>query len=129
MKHLPNIAGALLGLAFLAFGINHFQPFLTMPSGGEAGPHTGSFFGSISKSGYLDFIKICEIMGGLLVAIPKTRNLGLLVLGPIVINIIAINVMIKGHGAVFAPPVIVISVLSAYLLWVGRKKFLGLMNC
>lgn len=129
MKHLPNIAGALLGLAFLAFGINHFAPFLTMPKGGEAGPHTAAFFTSIYKSGYLDFIKVFEIIGGLLVAIPKTRNFGLLVLGPIVINIIAINVIIKGHGAVFAPPVIIISVLSAYLLWVGRKKFLGLTEC
>ncbi|BDS08923.1 hypothetical protein NT6N_39630 [Oceaniferula spumae] len=128
MKHIPNIAGALLGLAFITFGLNNFLNFLTMPSGGEAGPHTAGFFISIGKSGYLDFIKVFEIIGGLLVAIPKTRNFGLLVLGPIVINIIAINVIIKGHGAVFAPPVIVVSVLSAYLLYVGRKKFLGLLN-
>ena len=49
-------------------------------------------------------------------------------LGPIVINIIVINIMIKGHGGVFAPPVVAISVLSAYLLWVGRKKFTDLLN-
>ncbi len=129
MKHLPNIAGILLGLAFLAFGINHFYPFLPKPSGGDVGPHTANFFIAMKKSGYLDFIKICEIIGGLLILIPKTRNFGLLLLGPIVINIIAINIIIKGHGAVFAPPVIIISVISAYLLWAARKKFLNLAEC
>lgn len=129
MKHLPNIAGILLGFAFLAFGINHFHPFLPKPAAGDVGPHAANFFIALKKSGYLDFIKVCEIIGGLVVALPKTRNFGLLVLGPIVINIIAINIIIKGHGAIFAPPVIIISALSAYLLWAGRKKFLNLAEC
>ncbi|MBK1854528.1 hypothetical protein JO972_06135 [Verrucomicrobiaceae bacterium 5K15] len=128
MKQLPNIAGALLGLAFLLFGLNHFFHFLKMPSGGESGPHTVAFFTAISQSGYLDFLKVMEILGAILVVIPKSRNWGLLILGPVVINIIAINLFIKGHGAVFAPPVIIIAALSAYLLWAGRQSFLALLN-
>ena len=87
------------------------------------------FFGAFGPTGYLTFVKVCEIVGGILLALPKTRNFGLLVLGPIVINILAFNLYLTEGGAgLFQPPVIGISVLSAYLLWAGRKKFAGLLN-
>ena len=74
------------------------------------------------------FVKCLEILGGILVAIPKTRNIGLLVLGPIMVNILAYNIFIAGGNAIFQPPVIVISALSAYLLWHSREKFTALIN-
>jgi len=128
MKHLPTIIGALLGVAFLTFGLNFFFKFLPAPPKPEAGSLAAMFFASMGKSGFLAFIKVIEIIGAVLVALPKTRNWGLLLLGPIVIGIIATNIFIKGGGAVFAPPVIIISLMSAYLLWDGRKKFLNLVN-
>ena len=128
MKHIPAIAGALLGLAFLTFGLNHFLKFIPMGGGPPEGSAPYLFFGAIGPTGFLTFVKVLEIAGGILVAVPKTRNLGLLVLGPIVINILAFNILIAGGGAVFQPPVIAVSVLSAYLLWAGREKFAGLLN-
>lgn len=128
MKHLPNIAAGLLGLAFVIFGINFFAPFLPPFPPPEAGSPPALFFGAVGATGFMAFVKALEIIGGLLVALPKTRNLGLLVLGPIVVNILAFNIFIAGGAAVFQPPVIAISILSAYLLWVGRKKFCGLLN-
>jgi putative oxidoreductase len=128
MKKLPSIAAALLGLAFITFGLNYFLKF--MPAGGpmEEGSAGTLFFGAIAPTGFLTMVKILEILGGILVALPKTRNIGLLVLGPIVLNIIAINVFIIGGGAVFQPPVIAISFLSAYLVFAARDKFLGLLG-
>lgn len=128
MKKLPSSAAILLGLAFITFGLNHFLEF--MPAGGptEPGSAKALFFGAIVPTGFLTFVKIFEIIGGLLVALPKTRNIGLLVLGPIVINILAINIFIIGGGAALQPPVIVISLLSAYLLFAAKDKFLGLLN-
>ncbi|MFC4991894.1 DoxX family protein [Rubritalea tangerina] len=101
-----------------------------MSTGGAPpeGSAAAMFFGAIVPTGFLTFVKVLEIVGGILVAIPKTRNIGLLVLGPIVINILAINLYVIGHGAIFKPPVIGISVLAAYLLYAGREKFLGLLN-
>ncbi|MEZ7957001.1 MAG: hypothetical protein QMB90_07220, partial [Rubritalea sp.] len=61
-------------------------------------------------------------------ALPKTRNWGLLLLGPIVVGIIAVNVFIKGGSAVLDPALIAISLMSAFLLWNARDKFLGLLN-
>ena len=128
MKHIPNIAGGLLGLAFLTFGLNHFLHFLETGGSGKPAPEVINFFAATGKSGFMDFVKVFEILGGVLVAIPLTRNLGLLVLGPIILNILAFNIFIAGGGAVFQVPVIVTSALAAYLLWISRKKFCGLLN-
>ncbi|MEJ6572301.1 MAG: hypothetical protein QNL01_10865 [Akkermansiaceae bacterium] len=128
MKHLPNIAGGLLGLAFLTFGLNHFLKLLEVGGSGKPSPEVIAFFTATGKSGFMDFVKILEIIGGLLVAIPKTRNFGLLILGPIILNILAFNIFMAGGGAVFQGPVIIVSALAAYLLWAGRKKFCGLIN-
>ena len=132
MKYLPCIFGGLLGAMFIfsgVMGINYLSQPLPPPAGPEltlADHFTAAFF----PSGYMHFVKICEILGGILLAIPKTRNFGLLVLGPILLNIIAYHVFVmKGEG-LFKPPVIpIMGVVALYLLWVGRKQFAGLCNC
>src|SRR6478735_8496846 len=94
MKHIPTIAGALLGLLFVFFGLNFFLNFLPTPPGPPEGSPPALFMAALYPTGYLAFIKVFEITGGLLVAIPKTRSLGLLVLGPIIINILAFHVFL-----------------------------------
>ena len=45
------------------------------------------------------------------------------------LNILAFNLfLVPGISGLFQPPVVLISLLSAYLLWVGREKFLALRN-
>ncbi|MEZ5325472.1 MAG: hypothetical protein R3F19_10455 [Verrucomicrobiales bacterium] len=127
-ENAPHIAGGLLGLAFVVFGLNHFFNFIPMGDPPPEGSPPALFFGAIAPTGYLTFVKVIEIAGGVLVAIPKTRNFGLLALGPVVINILAFNIFLTKGAGLMQPPVILVSVLSAYLLWCGRKQFLGLLN-
>ncbi len=130
MKLASNIAGALLGLLFLVFGLNFFLNFLPMPpdpSPAEA-PHK-LFMTALIPTGYFAFIKVLEIIGALLVAIPKTRNFGLLLLGPIIVNILAFHIFLLKGAALFQPPIVpVIILLAGFLLWSGRAKFAALAN-
>jgi hypothetical protein len=73
-------------------------------------------------------VKVLEILGGVLVAIPKTRNIGLLVLGPIIVNIIAFHVFLTGGAGLADPVVILITALPLFLLWTARKSFAGLLR-
>jgi hypothetical protein len=83
--------------------------------------------GAFVPTGYLTFVKVLEVIGGVLVAIPLTRNFGLLVLGPIIINIIAFHAFITKDILHFDPFLLVICLLAAFLLWSGRKAFAGLI--
>ena len=127
MKHLPTIAGALLGLLFVASGLVVLLKLVPMPPLPEGTP-AAHFMAAFGPTGYMTFVKVLEVLGGLLVALPRTRNLGLLVLGPILVNILAYHVFVmKGEG-LFAPPLLLLAALAAYLLWCGRKAFKGLLN-
>ncbi|MEN3942584.1 hypothetical protein WJU23_14890 [Prosthecobacter sp. SYSU 5D2] len=129
MKLASNIAGALLGLLFLTFGLNFFFNFIPMPADPSPAdaPHK-LFMAALFPTGYLAFVKVLEITGGLLVAVPKTRNVGLLLLGPIVVNILAFHIFLTKGAGLFEPPVLLITALSAFLLWSGRRAFAGLVQ-
>jgi len=128
MKILANIAGGLLGLLFLlpaAMFVFHFGP---KPEPPPEGSSAAMFMGAFGPTGYMTFVLVLEALGGVLAAIPRTRNLGLLVLGPIIVNILAFHIFItKGEG-LNNPMLIGIVVLALFLLWTDRKKFAHLMG-
>lgn len=84
--------------------------------------------GALVPTGYLAFVKVLEIAGGLLVAIPRTRSLGLLILGPIIINILAFHVFLAKGVGLFEPPLVIIVALALYVFWTCRKPFLNLVR-
>lgn len=128
MKHIPTISGALLGLLFVVFGLNFFLKFIPMPPGPPEGSPPALFMGALFPTGYLAFVKVCEILGGLCVALPKTRNIGLLLLGPIIVNILCFHTFLTKGATLVDPVVITITVLALFLLWTERKAFAGLVN-
>jgi putative oxidoreductase len=126
MKYLPIIAGGLLGLLFVFAAAAFF--FHWGPQELPKEPAALGFMTAFGPTGYFTFIKIFELLGGVLVAIPRTRNLGLLVLGPIIVNIVAFSVFVmKGEGLT-NPMLIFICLLAVYLLWVERKAWAALVT-
>jgi putative oxidoreductase len=127
MKYLPIVAGVILGLLFVMTSVTFFFHLVPVPPMQEGSPQA-MFMGAVGLTGYMHMVMFFQFLGGILVAIPRTRNFGLLVLGPILINILAYHTFImKGEG--LANPLLIIPVLLAlYLLWVGRKRFAGLLN-
>lgn len=81
MKYAPIIAGILLGGLFVMSAVVVLFSLVQAPPPPE-GTAAAMFFGAFGPTGYLTFVKVLELLGGVLVAIPKTRNLGLLVLEP-----------------------------------------------
>lgn len=125
---ITHIAGGLLGLLFVIFGMNFFFNFIPMPPGPPEGSPPALFMAALFPTGYLAFVKVLEIVGGILVALPRMRSLGLLILGPIVVNILAFQVFLAKGAGLLDPPVILITVLPLFLLWHERHRFLGLIQ-
>lgn len=127
MKTAGHVAGALLGLVFVVFGLNFFLKFIPMPPPPPEGTPPAMFFGAIYTTGFLAFVKVLEVLGGVLVAIPRTRVLGLLILTPIIVNIIAFHVFITAGAGLFDPPVLLVTALSAFLIIVHRRGVVALL--
>jgi hypothetical protein len=128
MKYISLVAGILLGLCFLAASFpilfNLFTP-PPMPEGTPAAHFMAAFF----PTGYVKFVKTFEFVGGLLVMIPRVRNLGLLLLGPVIVNILAFHLLVDDDlKHLLNPMLIVIVVCALYLVWDARKKFSALVN-
>ncbi len=126
-KYLPCIAGVLLGLCFLAASIPVLFNLITPPPIPEGTP-VWHFMQAFWPTGYVKFVKIFEFTGAIVVMIPRLRNVGLLLLGPVIVNIIAFHVLLDDPKHLLNPMIIVIVLCALYLLWDGRKKFAGLLN-
>ena len=117
------VARILLGLIFLAFGINYFIPFLPPPEPSEAG---GAFLGALLATGYLfPFMKIVDILCGILLLIGRWVPLALTLLAPIIINIVLYHVFLDSAGLVMAT---VILALEIFLVWSYRGSFSGVLD-
>ncbi|MGV3660454.1 MAG: hypothetical protein ACO1TE_09710 [Prosthecobacter sp.] len=128
MKLASNIGGTLLGLLFLTFGLNFFFNFIPMPADPSPAdaPHK-LFMGALVPTGYLAFVKVLEITGALLVLLPKTRAVGLLFLGPIVVNILAFHVFLTKGAGLVGPPLLV-AVVALFVLITEWRSFAGLIK-
>ena len=125
MKPAANIAGILLGLIFNVVAWNFFLHFFSMPEP-PAGSPPAMFLGAMIPTGYFAFVKILEISGGILVAIPRTRPLGLFTLGPVLVNILCFHTFLtRGAGLIGLP--LIVAALALFLLWTERTVFLRLL--
>ncbi|HYE07455.1 MAG TPA: hypothetical protein VEL07_18205 [Planctomycetota bacterium] len=127
MNKLAAVAGALLGLLFIASAVTYLFKLVPMPPPPEGTP-LALFFGAMAPTHYFDFIKILELIGGALIAIPITRRLGLLILGPIIVNILAAHVFLMGGEGLANPLLIAIVVLTLFLVYVERRAFAAFLR-
>jgi putative oxidoreductase len=94
----------LFGLGMIVFGANKLVPFMPMPELTELQKTLFGAFGTIKW--LMPLVGIVEILGGLLIAIPKTRALGAIIILPVMAGIIIHNFTFDRSGiaipAVFA---------------------------
>ncbi|HXE42019.1 MAG TPA: hypothetical protein VN516_03255 [Candidatus Baltobacteraceae bacterium] len=128
-KALPIIASIALGGVFIFASV---VVLFNIKVGNQTPPPEGSpsalFFGAIWPTGFLKFVKIFELAGGIVVIIPRLRNIGLLLLGPVIVNILAYTILIDDPKHLANPMLIIVVICALYLLWNARQKFSGLLN-
>lgn len=126
MKYATLAASIILGLLFVALSSLFFlgkMPSMEFPKDSAI----SHFMAAFGPTGYMKFVKVFELVGGILLIIPKTRNLGLLCLGPVIVNIFAFHIFVAGDG-IKDPTLIVIGLLSLFILWSERKAWAGLLR-
>ena len=113
-----SIARVVLALPFLVFGLNHFLHFMPMP-GPSAESLAGQFAGAMVTSGYMNAVKVLEIVGAALVLSGRLVPLGLTILTPIAVNILFFEIFMLGTGG----PGVALTTLCVVLVWAYRSHF------
>jgi len=121
MKIVTLIARLLLGLIFVVLGLNGFLNFLkmgAMPSG-----LAGQFIGALVLSHYFWAVAALQVAGGALLLVNRFVPLGLVLLGPVIVNILLYHLFLNPSGAVLAA---VVTVLWLIVFYGKRQYFSGI---
>ena len=123
MRIVAMIARLLLGLMFVVFGLNGFLHFLDMgpmPTG-----LAGQFMGALVQSHYFGVVAALQIAGGALLLVNRFVPLGLVLLGPVIVNILLYHLFLNPSGAVNA---IVVTILWFIVFYAHRQNFAGIFS-
>lgn len=123
MKIAKTIIFSLMGLMMLNSGLNKFFQYLPMP---EMTPEQAKLFDAFNTITWLmPLVGFAEVLGGILVLIPRTRALGALVLFPVIIGIMV-------HHLVMDPSTILIGgiilLVDVWILYTERHKLMPLID-
>ena len=121
MKIVSTAARLLLGLIFVVFGLNVFLNFLNM---GPLPPGlAGQYIIALAQSHILGVVGALQIAGGALLLINRYVPLGLVLLGPVVVNILLYHLLLNLNGISLG---IVVTVLWFIVFYFYRRFFVGI---
>jgi len=121
MKMIALIARILLGLIFLVFGLMGLldrMPKQTIPGVG------GVFIGILLSTRYFYVIKCIEVTGAAMLLLNRYVALGLVLLGPVIVNIFLFHALMAPG---MLPLAIVLVVLWGIQFWFRKKSFAGVL--
>jgi hypothetical protein len=122
MKIVSAIARYLLGAAFLFFGSNLLFNFLK----GQLPPGPGAtFIGLLVAHHYTYVIGALMVVSGLLFLVNRFVALGLVLLGPVLVNILMFHLLILPDGFQAG---VVLSLLWLLVFWQHRTAFAGIFS-
>jgi len=120
MKIAALIARIIMGLIFIIFGLNGFLNFIKgpLPPG-----LAGQFVGPLIQSHYVWVVAAAQVIGGALVLIGRYVQLGLAILAPVIVNILAFHALLMPAGAQMA---ILVTICWIIAFIPVRQHFSGL---
>jgi uncharacterized membrane protein YphA (DoxX/SURF4 family) len=120
MKIAVIIARILLGFVFAAAGLTSL---LKLGKMGGMPADAITFLTLMVAHNYTTFVALIMLIGGLLILVGRFVPLGLVLLGPILVNILLFHLVFHVPGILTG---LVCTVLEIFLIWAYRCSFRGL---
>jgi uncharacterized membrane protein YphA (DoxX/SURF4 family) len=118
------VLALLFGLLFVNAGLDKFFHYMPMPK--EMPEKMLKAFGAFMEVGWLmPLVGIAELIGGILIILPRTRALGALIIFPVMVGIILTNIVQDTSGL---PMVIILVAILAWVMYENREKYSPLLN-
>ena len=122
-SNLSKYLAYALGFLMVVFGANKFLGFI--PVEPPADPTAQAFMGAMFSSYLFAVVAVAEIVGGVLLFVPRLRFVGWLILLPVVVNIVAFHAAhdFIGNGIWLVPTVLFVAIAVG-----GRERFGALVQ-
>ncbi len=122
-KKILFVVSLLFGLMFINAGLNKFFNYMPMPKDLPEG--LVKLMGSIMEIKWLlPLIAAAEIIGGILVIIPRSRALGAIIIFPVMIGILLTNIINAPSGFILA---IILFVINLWIMFENREKYMAMI--
>lgn len=129
MKIITLIARLLLGLVFVVFSVNGLMMLYTgkgfIPMPPQPDGMGKEFTKILFATGFLKVVKFIELIGGLCVLSGRFLNLGIFLLGPIVVNIFLFHALIDKSGIAMGATLLGLTLFLAFSERKSWKAVLG----
>lgn len=118
------VLSLLFGLMFINGGLNKFFNYMPMP---ENAPAEGmkDFTAMMEIIWLLPLIAVAEIVGGLLIIIPKTRAFGAIIIFPVMVGILLTHIFVDTSTL---PIALVLAGILGWILFENKEKYLPMIK-
>ena len=122
-SNLSKYSAYALGFLMVVFGANMFLGFI--PVEPPVDPTAQAFMGAMFSSYLFAVVAVAEIVGGVLLFVPRLRFVGWLILLPVVFNIVAFHAAhdFVGNGIWLLPTALFVAIAVG-----GRERFGALVQ-
>ncbi|HQS24755.1 MAG: DoxX family protein [Sphingobacteriia bacterium 24-36-13] len=119
-----TVATVLFALMFINGGLNKFFNYIPVPPDmpAELVKDNAAFMEVVWL---MPLIAVVELVGGVLLLIPKFRALGAIILFPIMVGILLLHATVALSGL---PLAIILSGILVWILWENRAKYMAMLN-
>ena len=123
-KKILFVVSLLFGLIFINSGLNKFFNYIPVPKDLPQGliKLMGAF---MEIKWLLPLIAIAEIIGGILVIIPKFRALGAIIIFPVMVGVLLTHIINAPSDLILA---IVLFVINLWIIIENRKKYMPMIE-
>lgn len=121
MKIAAMIARILMGLGFVFFGLNGFLHFIPAPPMPDN--DAGRFATVLIHSHYMLVVAGLQVIGGAIVLIGRYVPFGLILLGPVIVNILLYHMLMDPKGIV---PGLVMAICWFMVAYQRRENLAGI---
>jgi uncharacterized membrane protein YphA (DoxX/SURF4 family) len=118
------VVSLLFGLMFINSGLNKFFNYMPVPKDLPEG--LLKLMGAFMETKWLiPLIAVAEIIGGILVIVPKYRALGAIIIFPVMVGILLTNIFNAPSGLIIA---FVFFVINVWIIIENREKYLPMIT-
>ncbi|MEY4875209.1 MAG: hypothetical protein RL708_358 [Bacteroidota bacterium] len=114
----------LFGLMFINSGLNKLFHYIPMPA--TMPEETMKDFGAMMEISWLmPLIAIAEIIGGILIIVPKTRAFGAIIIFPIMVGVMLFHTLVDRANL---PIAIVLLAMQGWIMFENRQKYMPMIS-